>query len=177
MRIRIGKSHFFLVFLIVFIACNSGHEKQVETRKKLTKKELEEVNKRLVQKDNEVIQSYCKRRGWEMKTTESGLWFQLIEAGEGLKAEKGMLVTLSYRIELLDGTVCYDSREDGLKEFIIGQGGVESGLEEGILMMHKGGEARFIMPPHLAHGLLGDGKRIPSRSVIVYFVELLDLKK
>jgi FKBP-type peptidyl-prolyl cis-trans isomerase len=41
--------------------------------------------------------------------------------------------------------------------------------------MHVGDKARLILPPHLAHGLLGDENRIPARSIIVYEIELLDI--
>jgi len=82
---------------------------------------------------------------------------------------------LNYRISLLDGTLCYSSDSLGVKEFAIGHGGVESGLEEGILLLKVGDKARFIMPPFKAHGLLGDMKKIPARSIIVYEIELLKL--
>ena len=55
-------------------------------------------------------------------------------------------------------------------------GGVESGLEEGILLMKTGGKAKFILPPHLAYGLPGDGKKIPARAILVYDVELLSIQ-
>jgi len=53
---------------------------------------------------------------------------------------------------------------------------VESGLEEGILLLRVGDKATFIMPPHLAHGLQGDGDRIPARSIIMYDVLLLKVE-
>ena len=86
------------------------------------------------------------------------------------------MVTLAYDVSLLDGTHCYGSDSLGFKQFRVGQGGVESGLEEGILMLNKGSKAIFIMPPHLAHGLTGDGDQIPARSVIVYHVELIKVE-
>ena len=86
-----------------------------------------------------------------------------------------MVATINYSISLLDGTECYNSDDSGPRQFKIGQGGVESGLEEGILFMHEGDKARFIMPPHLAHGLLGDNHKIPARAIIIYEVELIKL--
>jgi FKBP-type peptidyl-prolyl cis-trans isomerase FkpA len=58
----------------------------------------------------------------------------------------------------------------------VGRGGVESGLEEGILLLNEGGRAQFIMPPHLAHGLIGDDNQIPSRSIILYEIEVVEVK-
>jgi len=60
--------------------------------------------------------------------------------------------------------------------FEVGHGGVENGLEEGILMMKNKEKYRFIMPPHKAHGLLGDLNKIPARSTIIYYVEVLDIQ-
>jgi FKBP-type peptidyl-prolyl cis-trans isomerase len=73
--------------------------------------------------------------------------------------------------------LCYTSGNLGEKKFSVSQGGVESGLEEGILMLRVGDKARFIMPPHLAHGLLGDQKKIPPRAIIVYEVEITNISK
>jgi FKBP-type peptidyl-prolyl cis-trans isomerase len=39
--------------------------------------------------------------------------------------------------------------------------------------MKPGQKGKFILPPHLAYGLLGDEKMIPSRSIIVYDIEML----
>jgi FKBP-type peptidyl-prolyl cis-trans isomerase FkpA len=50
---------------------------------------------------------------------------------------------------------------------------MEPGLNEGLRILKPGAEAIFILPPFLAYGLLGDGKMIPSRSVIVYNIKIL----
>lgn len=74
---------------------------------------------------------------------------------------------------MLTGDLVYSSEIAGEREFRIGRGGVELGLEEGILLMREGDKARFIMPSHLAHGVPGDGVKIPARAAIVYDLELL----
>ena len=107
-----------------------------------------------------------------MKTTDSGLWYMIYHSGQGEKAVTGKIATLEYTLSLLDSTVCYS----GQKEFRLGQGGVESGLEEGVLLMRTGDKARMVMPPHLAHGLTGDGICIPRRAIILYDVELVNIK-
>jgi FKBP-type peptidyl-prolyl cis-trans isomerase len=43
-------------------------------------------------------------------------------------------------------------------------------------MMRAGDKARFVIPPHLAYGLLGDENRIPARAIIVYQLELVEVK-
>ena len=43
------------------------------------------------------------------------------------------------------------------------------------MLLKEGDAARFILPPYLAFGLLGDENKIPPRSTIVYNVEMLKL--
>jgi FKBP-type peptidyl-prolyl cis-trans isomerase len=51
---------------------------------------------------------------------------------------------------------------------------MEPGLNQGLRMLKRGGEALFILPPFLAYGLKGDGNKIPSRSVLIYEIKILN---
>jgi FKBP-type peptidyl-prolyl cis-trans isomerase FkpA len=170
-----GIIYILLMSLWLFAACKSepadnGGEYLRERQKKLV-----EINRILVKKDAAKIAAFVKRHNWDMTETQTGLWYMIYHKGEGAKARQGLVATINYKISSLDGTECYSSDETGPRQFKIGQGGVESGLEEGILFMHAGDSARFIMPPHLAHGLLGDNNKIPARAIIIYEVELIKL--
>lgn len=158
-------------------ACRKKDRNVSDEEYRRTREAMVGVNRILVKKDMERINAYLSRHNWDMKQTASGLWYMHLEEGYGEPLRTGETVTLNYRVELLDGTLCYTSDSLGPKHFRIGQGGVESGLEEGMLLMKKEGKARFIIPPHLAHGLTGDGDRIPARAVIVYEVEVTGLAK
>ncbi|MDR3095097.1 MAG: FKBP-type peptidyl-prolyl cis-trans isomerase [Bacteroidales bacterium] len=135
------------------------------------------ANQVLIEKDFQEIKAFASQNGWKMQTTQSGLWYEIYHHGTGEQAATGKLAEIAYTLSLPDSihTVCYSSAQLGNKTFLIGQGGVETGLEEGILLMHTGDKARFVLPPHLAHGLTGDGDCIPRRAIIVYEVELLKL--
>ena len=87
-----------------------------------------------------------------------------------------MNISIDYKLSLLDGTICYSSEKDGTKEFTVGKSHEVSGLEQGVELMREGEKARFIIPPYLAYGLLGDENRVPARSIIVYEVELLKIR-
>jgi FKBP-type peptidyl-prolyl cis-trans isomerase len=143
---------------------------------RLKKEVLLRVNRELVEEDAVKIKAFAERSGWKMQPTESGLWYMIYSTGQGEKAVEGKVAALAYTVSLLDGTVCYSSEQLGAKVFRLGQGGVETGLEEGVLLMRVGDKARFIMPPHLAHGLTGDGDCIRQRAIILYDVELISLK-
>jgi FKBP-type peptidyl-prolyl cis-trans isomerase FkpA len=172
-----NKIHILIVvFLLLGISCKNNRDKEKHPRnKEEVKKQMEDVNRILIKKDHEQIKGYAARHGWKMVETETGLWYEIITEGNGRQAAKGLLATINYSVSLMDGTLCYSSQKKGPKTFLIGQGNVESGLEQAILLLKEGSKARFILPPHLAYGLPGDGDKIPSRSIIIYEVELISL--
>ena len=91
------------------------------------------------------------------------------------KASSGMRATVNYRIELLDGTFCYSSDSLGAHVFKVDEDQIESGIHEGIKLLGKGGKAKFILPSHLAHGLLGDQDKSHARIPTVYDIDLIYL--
>ena len=122
------------------------------------------------------IEDFIFRYHWKMTKSPTGLRYFIYTRGSGKKAEKGERATLQFTVRLLNGNLCYSSVVDGKKTFKIGYGGVESGLEEGILLLKVGDKAKFILPSHLAFGLLGDQNKIPQNASLVYDVELVEIK-
>lgn len=170
----------FVIILIIWslAACNNASplDDPPQFDRKMAKESLEKANRVLVNTEEENINDFVKRYGWDMEKTGSGLRYMVYKEGDGPKVMKGRIVSLAYDLRFLTGDIVYSSKEDGLLTFQVGQGGVASGLEEGILLLHQGDRAKFILPSHLAFGLLGDDKRIPPRTVLVYDVEVLDLQ-
>lgn len=172
-----NKEILFIIAATILLSCSRKQEHTIsEAEFRETEEALIGANRLLVQKDKEKINEYLKQHQLDLQETSSGLWYLETEKGRGIKAELNNRVTIAYEVSLLDGTKCYDSDSLGLKQFVVGKGGVESGLEEGILLLNEGSKALFIMPPHLAHGVPGDGNRIPARAVIVYQVELIKVE-
>lgn len=172
-------SHFIPYIISVMLAgfilsCNENSNKQKPSQEISNyKRPLMEVNKTLVKKDMEIIEAYVKRRKWDMQITETGLWYMIYEHGTGDSVKSGEKVSISYKLYLLDGKLCYNSDSLGIKTFVIEKSDVERGLVEGVKLMRKGDKARLILPPHLAHGIPGDGNCIPNRAIIHYDIELL----
>ncbi|MFW5657402.1 MAG: FKBP-type peptidyl-prolyl cis-trans isomerase [Bacteroidota bacterium] len=168
----------YFIFILGFLSCRQegNHLPERKTgQSEETDNSLIEINKFLVKKDARLILAYIDRMNWDMKIDSAGYWYEILSEGNGPKAQPGKTITLEYTLHLLDGTKVYSSSENGPKAFKIGQGGIESGLELGVLQLQEGDSARFIFPPHLAHGLIGDGERIPARSSIVYHLKVTDL--
>jgi len=168
----------FLVLVTFLTSCNQkpGTLQQEGKGKPSSKEALVKANRYLVKSENENIENYIERHGWKMKATGSGLRYMIYKEGSGPKAQKGQVAVLNYKLMLITGDVLYSSDKDGPLIFQIGYGGVESGLEEAILLLRKGDKARLIIPSHLAHGLLGDQKKIPPRSTVIYDIEVVNLK-
>ena len=168
-----------ICILVLCSVCSCSGAQEKSKRAKSAEIPLEtyiQMNKQMIADEQNIIEKYIADKELSMDRTETGLWFNILEAGTGENVIKGKIVKLNYSIRLLDGYLLYSSDESGAKEFLVGQGGVETGLEEGVLMLKKGSKASFIMPPHLAHGLIGDDDRIPSRAILLYDVEVVDIK-
>ncbi len=167
-----------LGMLVIFPGCSGSQnhpERKKARRKEIPLETLIRVNRTLVEQEQTLIKAYIKDNHLDMAQTGTGLWYSIQNQGEGPLVKKGQIVKLGYTINLLNGTHCYSSDSLGVKEFRVGQGGVESGLEEGILLLKNGSKASFIMAPHLAHGLMGDDDKIPARAILWYEVEVLDV--
>lgn len=163
---------------MTFQACNNNRNR--ETAQAISSKQLDDTlvnaNKTFVETEKDRIEGYINRRELKMEETGSGLRYMIITHTNGEQAVDGKRALVNFKVSLLDGTVCYSSDKKGPQEFLIGQDNVESGLHEGIKLMRVGEKAKFILPSHLAHGLIGDENKIPPRAVIVYDVELVKLR-
>jgi FKBP-type peptidyl-prolyl cis-trans isomerase FkpA len=170
------KSRWAILFILIpaLIMCSRKNENPLTPDQiREAEEALVHANRALLKKDKARIIEYIDNHNLALKETQSGLWFEIIRQGEGPEVKEGMQISIDYQVSLLDGTICYRSDSLGYKVFRTGQGGVESGIDEGIRMLREGSDAIFILPPHLAHGLTGDSDCIPPRSVIVYHIKVI----
>ncbi len=162
--------------LVAVLALSCHHQPNLPEEEALTnnyREQLISVNEKLLKEEDELINAFIRRYGWDMIKTGTGLRFMIYAKGEGPAARDGNRATVRYSVVLLNGDTCYPSI---LKSFLLGKDKVEAGLDEGIRMMHVGDEAKFILPSHLAFGLMGDHQSIPQKATLVYDVHLLELK-
>jgi FKBP-type peptidyl-prolyl cis-trans isomerase len=177
----IGKTIAFIILLIAFSSIISAcRNKLLEKEKAFNPDPYKEIliktNKQMTKNESDLIDDFVRRYGWTMEQTGTGLRYMIYKKGYGLPPKKGDYVIISYSSVLLNGDSCYSSGKDGYKEFQIGSGVVESGLDEGILLLRIGDKAKFIIPSHLAFGLLGDQNKIPPKATLVYDVELIEIR-
>jgi FKBP-type peptidyl-prolyl cis-trans isomerase FkpA len=159
------------------VSCSGSDEKKTKVLYvDSIKGPLANVNKELVKSEEKQIEDFMNRYRWDMQQTGTGLRYLIYKKGDGDKAESGKIATINYDVKLITGDLCYSSKDEGSKEFLIGKSDEISGLEEGILLMKEGDKAKFIIPSHLAFGLLGDEDKIPKRATLIYDVELIEIK-
>ncbi|MBJ6142716.1 FKBP-type peptidyl-prolyl cis-trans isomerase [Hymenobacter sp. BT559] len=96
----------------------------------------------------------------------------------GTPAAAGKTVSVRYTGELLDGTVFDASAKHGNEpfSFVLGEGKVISGWDQGIALMHKGEKGVLLLPSALGYGPDGAGSDIPPNAVLRFEVELLDVQ-
>ena len=58
----------------------------------------------------------------------------------------------------------------------MGAGSVIKGFDEGVVGMKVGGRRRLILPPSLGYGERGAPPKIPSGAVLVFDIELLEIR-
>ncbi len=160
--------------VLVFSACDETPQKTVEIPKQEMKKSMETANRYLLNEEQEEIERYVRRHGLEMEQTGSGLYYQILKQSTGSQVNKGDKVSLDYTVCSLNGDMYYSSKEDGVKSFVVGEGSVESGLDEAMTHLRYGDLAKLIIPFHLAYGLHGDDNRIPEYATLVYTIKVIE---
>ncbi|RZK49656.1 MAG: FKBP-type peptidyl-prolyl cis-trans isomerase [Pedobacter sp.] len=109
----------------------------------------------------------------EVKTTASGLQYEVIQEGKGNKPDPLDAVSVHYKGALIDGTTFDSSYERGEPaEFHVTM--VIKGWTEGLQLMTEGSKYKFYIPAELGYGAKGNGQ-IPPYSVLVFEVELLKI--
>ncbi|CAN3353788.1 peptidyl-prolyl cis-trans isomerase Fpr2p [Diutina catenulata] len=91
------------------------------------------------------------------------------------KAKDGDTVSVHYAGRLEDGTQFDASYDRGQPiSFVLGEGRVIQGWEQGIQGMCVGEKRKLTIPPHLGYGSAGVGP-IPANSVLIFDTELVDI--
>ena len=114
-------------------------------------------------------------------TTPSGLRIIDVKPGTGPVPQAGQTVTVNYTGWLfVDGKKGkkFDSSLDRGEpfSFMLGQGQVIKGWDEGVAGMKVGGKRQLRIPPDLAYGEKGYSGLIPPNSTLIFDVKLVDVK-
>ena len=170
----------YITILVISVAsCKSNNGEQTEIKDPYSKVKTEKQEETIqINKDmlDDIVEKYIARHNWEMTETESGLLYMIYAKTNDTEVKSGDVVEYSFKTSLLNGDVLYDSEATGNRKMTIDRNQDESGLNEGLKLMKIGEKAYFILQPHLAFGVAGDSYKIPPYSVLVYDIEVVDIK-
>jgi FKBP-type peptidyl-prolyl cis-trans isomerase FklB len=108
----------------------------------------------------------------EITITDSGMQYEILQAGEGDTPTSESTVRTHYHGTLIDGTV-FDSSVDRGEPTEFPVNGVIAGWTEALQMMPVGSKWKLYLPYQLAYGERGAGGAIGPYAALVFEVELL----
>ena len=125
------------------------------------------------QKGEKFLEANGKKDG--VVTTESGLQYKIIEAGNDVKPGPQDTVWVRYKGTLLDGTVFDEVAEDA-DPIRLTLNRVVAGWTEGLQLIGEGGKIQLFLPADLAYGEQGN-QGIGPNNALIFDVELTKVGK
>jgi FKBP-type peptidyl-prolyl cis-trans isomerase FkpA len=148
-----------------------------EVTRKLQQKQLEERTAKAA-KAKEAGEKFLAENGKRegVKTTESGLQYEILTEGSGATPKATDKVTVHYKGTLIDGTE-FDSSYSRGQPVTFPLGNVIPGWTEGLQLVKTGGKAKLYIPSNLAYGERGAGAKIGPNEALIFEVELIAIEK
>jgi FKBP-type peptidyl-prolyl cis-trans isomerase FkpA len=116
------------------------------------------------------------KRAVELSAGITALGIEDVKVGAGAEATPGRRITVHYTGTLMDGTKVDSSRDRNEPyPFVLGDGAVIPGWDEGLKGMKVGGLRRLTIPPSMAYGARGSGA-VPPNAALKFEVELMGVE-
>ena len=144
---------------------------ELEAKQQKAAAAMSEINEKT---GREFLEENGKRA--EVKTTASGLQYEVIKEGDGAKPVASDQVVVHYTGKLIDGTV-FDSSEERGVPATFGVTQVIPGWVEALQLMSVGSTWRLFIPSALAYGPQGAGGVIGPNQTLIFDVSLLEIVK
>lgn len=127
--------------------------------------------------DKAIIEKYAKDHQLKLQYLPSGLGYLITEEGKGTQVTSGSTAVVHYTGKLIDGTK-FDSSKDRNQPFPVqvGANRVIQGWEQGLPLFKAGGKGTLFIPSTLGYGERGAGAIIKPNSVLVFDIEVLEVK-
>lgn len=146
-------------------------KRQTEAKELMLLKQKSEENTKIGQT---FLAENAKKQG--IKTTKSGLQYQVLQEGKGKSPNANSNVRVHYEGRLINGTV-FDSSIARNQPVDFNASQVITGWTEGLQLMKEGSKYRFFIPSALAYGQIGSGDVIEPNITLIFDVELIEIIK
>ncbi len=147
------KYTFFVLLLLIISACKTYSDDEISSFDK-------------------EIQEYLKKEGKTCEKSGSGMYYSILDKGDGKKIQFTDRIVIKYKGELLDGTV-FDDQIENPKEFNVKD--LIGSWKEIMLELNEGGKAYLVSPPQLGYGT-HELEDIPKSSILVFNLEVVEVK-
>ncbi len=157
------------------------YQKEMQAKQEEMQKEMQEKAAKQAPIDDQLIQDFLAKNNIKAQKTASGIYYVISKEGKGDLIQKGQKVTMNYTGRTLDGKM-FDSNTDPAKghvqpfNFTVGVGQVIPGWDEGVQLLKNGSKATLYIPSPLGYGPRGAGADIGPNSVLMFDVEVKDVK-
>lgn len=167
----------FTVLIVVLTLISCGRQSEVpQVDEAELREQLMEANKNLMRTESRMIDSIIDLHELRMNVSGTGLRYRLEQSGEPQNILEGDTVLIAFKIWLSDSTLVREVTGENPLPVIAGKGYEIKGIDEAILMMHRGERTKLIIPSHLAWGMRGDGKLIPPAATLFAELTVIELK-
>lgn len=172
----------FLTFNLKVVRVQSIDEANAEASKMMEALKLEE---------KAGLATYISKNKLNVKATPSGLMYIVTALSVKPKPIAGDTVYVNYTGRTIDGQVfdtslASEAKKAGLSQgdrkyepisFVVGQGQVIKGWDEGLMLLNEGAKAKLLIQSDLGYGSQGAGDAIRPFSSLIFDVELVKVKK
>ncbi|HKI89026.1 MAG TPA: FKBP-type peptidyl-prolyl cis-trans isomerase [Draconibacterium sp.] len=137
------------------------------------------------EKEQQLLDEYLNKlitEGHDIDTTDLGVYYVLIEAGDSIVEypQTGDTLDVGYSGYLIDGSL-FDYSDlysnDGKYKFVLGDNQLIEGWNDGMKKISKGSTVQLIIPSEFAYGSAGtSGGQIPPYSTVIFVVKMFDIR-
>lgn len=170
----------FCFCILAFYGCNKNDDLEEEARLR------EEAYDRQLAADTVIIKNYIATNNItnaKRAPSNSGLYYAVQTPGTGIKAIVGKEVVTHYTLRNLEGDTLDTSHNPRPGKtvaepliFRLGYSNLIFGYQESVSLMQVGEKTTFFLPSGLAYGTVAQEK-IPANSVLIFDIELLQVKE
>lgn len=169
----------YIEYDVVLAGIKSQAEAQAEAQKQMQEAQAHAGQQKEI--DDKIMQDYFTKNNIKPTKTASGVYYVISKQGSGDKPKVGQQVTVMYTGKTLDGKTFDSNIDPQFKHteplpFVIGAGQVIPGWDEGVALLNKGSKATLYIPSPLAYGPEGRAPMIPANAILMFDVEVKDIK-